>query len=54
MTADRQLVAGTGVAHVAQPETDGIDAWLDLIETLEAICPELPRPHARRGRDFRL
>jgi hypothetical protein len=48
------LVAEAGLPYSVRPQGDPIDAWLDLMETVEALCPQLPMPEMRVGTDFRL
>lgn len=33
---------------------DPVAAWLDLMEVVEALCPEWPQRSVRAWRDFRL
>ena len=48
------LVADGGVAFAASSHRDSIDAWMDLMEAIEALCPRWPdRPWAN-GTDYRL
>jgi hypothetical protein len=48
------LVAEAGVPCPVEPEGEGIGAWLDLMETVEALCADLPPPEPRRWPDCRL
>ena len=48
------LVAEAGVSYRAVPEGDGIDAWLDLMAVVEALCPAAPVPQLLILRDCRL
>lgn len=48
------LVAEAGVPYRAVPEGDGIDAWLDLMTVVEALCPVAPMPQLLILRDCRL
>ena len=48
------LVANAGLPYSVRPQGDSIEAWLDLMETLEALCPQLPMQKMRVGTDFRL
>lgn len=48
------MVAEAGVPYPVEPEGDGIAAWLDLMETVEALCADLLPPEPRRRWDCRL
>ncbi|WP_162457075.1 hypothetical protein [Pseudoxanthomonas kalamensis] len=48
------LVAEAGPPYRAVPEGDAIAAWLDLMETVEALCPTAPMPEPTIYRDCRL
>lgn len=48
------LVAEAGMPYTAPPQGDAIEAWLDLMETVEALCPRWPTPEPRIGQDYRL
>lgn len=48
------LVAEAGLPYSVQPEQEGIDAWLDLMETVEALCIDALPPEPRRWLDCRL
>ena len=48
------LVAEAGVPYCAVPEGDGIDAWLDLMAVVEALCPVRVVPQPVILRDCRL
>ena len=48
------LVAEAGLPYSVRPQGDPIDAWLDLMETVEALFPQFPMPEMRVGTDFRL
>lgn len=54
--SDREplLVAEGGVPYTAIPDGDPIAAWLDLMETIEALCPEMPPPESKIWHDYRL
>ena len=48
------LAADGGVAFAPLLHRDSIDAWIDLMEAIEALCPRWPdRPWAT-GTDYRL
>lgn len=51
---NRLLVAEAGLPYLAHLEGDAIDAWLDLMETVEALCPTMPPPELKLWRDYRL
>lgn len=51
---DPPLAANVGVPYRALPEGDPLVAWLDLMETMEALCPVWPLHEHRPGRDYRL
>lgn len=36
------LVADGGLRRVVPPSTDPIADWIDLMDTVEAICPQWP------------
>ena len=36
------LVANAGVAHAPALQRDPIDAWIELMEVVEALCPRWP------------
>lgn len=38
------LVADGGLRHTVPPSADPIADWLDLMEVVEALCPEWPEP----------
>ena len=48
------LVAEAGVPYCAVPEGDGINAWLDLMAVVEALCPVRVVPQPVILRDCRL
>lgn len=48
------LVAEAGVPYRTVPEGDGIDAWLDLMAVVEALCPVRAVPQPVILRDCRL
>ena len=48
------LVAEGGVPYTAIPDGDPIEAWLDLMEAVEALCPEWPAPESKIWCDYRL
>lgn len=47
------LVADGGVPFRAS-QSDGFVGWLDLMETLEALCPQWPAARPMLGDDYRL
>lgn len=48
------LVAEAGMPYTIMPEGDGIAAWLDLMEVVEALCPSPPAKKPLILRDCRL
>ncbi len=48
------LVADAGVPYRAAPAGDGVEAWLDLMAVVEALCPAAPVPQPLILRDCRL
>ena len=48
------FAASGGVAYVRPPSASSVDAWLDLMETLEALCPSWPERELPIGTDYRL
>ena len=51
-----QPVVGIAVARapVADPPEDPLQAWLSLMEVVEALCPEWPPRATTSGVEFRL
>lgn len=48
------LAASAGVPYAWKGEGSPLDAWIDLMEAVEALCPRWPeRPMAVSG-DYRL
>jgi len=43
-----------GVPYRSSRAADGIDAWIDLMEAVEALCPQWPQRPVLAGSDFRL
>ncbi len=48
------LVADAGVPYRIVPTGDPIQAWMDLMEAVEVLCPKWPPQPATRGRNYRL
>jgi hypothetical protein len=48
--------SGAGVLDQVRTDTpeDPIAAWLDLMEVVEALCPQWPERSKGRGGDYRL
>jgi len=42
------LVADGGLRQTLPPSADPIADWLDLMEVVEALCPEWPAPEPPR------
>ncbi len=55
-TDDRHtlLVADAGVPYRIVPTGDPIQAWIDLMEAVEVLCPKWPPQPPSRGRNYRL
>lgn len=51
---DAVLAASAGVSYRAEVEGDPVAAWLDLMEVVEALCPQWPVRNPIVGRDYRL
>lgn len=43
-----------GLSYVPQSGRDPIEAWIDLMEAVEALCPRWPEGEISIGRDYRL
>ncbi len=48
------LAASAGVAYAPEGDGSPLDAWVDLMETVEALCPRWPERLLAVGRDYRL
>ena len=48
------LVAEAGVSYRPAPAGDAVAAWLDLMETVELMCPVMPAAEPAILRDCRL
>jgi hypothetical protein len=51
------LVAEAGLPYRTVVEGDPFEAWMDLMEVVEALCPQWPQWPQRApsiGRDYRL
>lgn len=48
------LVAEAGMPYTALPDGDPVAGWLDLMEAVEALCPEWPAPEPKIWYDYRL
>ena len=48
------LVAEAGVPYLPPSQDDAIQAWLDLMETVEALCPHWPLPQPAVHAEYRL
>ncbi len=49
-----RLVSDAGIPFAAGEPADPIVAWLDLMEVVDMLCPELPAHTTRTWTDFRL
>ncbi|MGH8121688.1 MAG: hypothetical protein ACREPT_02840 [Rudaea sp.] len=48
------LVAEGGVPYLRSTTVDPLDAWMDLMEAVEALCPRWPQREVSVGRIFLL
>ncbi|MFZ2237304.1 MAG: hypothetical protein WAV67_13115 [Dokdonella sp.] len=48
------FAASGGVAYVRSPRSSSVDAWMDLMEAVEALCPRWPERELSIGTDYRL
>ena len=48
------LTVVAGWDSVLPVPQDPIGAWLDLMDVVEALCPQWPEPTPARAREFRL
>ena len=48
------LVRDAGLPFDARLEGDPIAAWMELMELVEALCPQWPERPLRVGHDYRL
>ncbi len=48
------FAASGGVTYVRQQNSSSVDDWMDLMETLEALCPRWPERQLSIGTDYRL
>jgi hypothetical protein len=48
------LAADGGVEFEPSIQRDPIDAWMELMEAIEALCPVWPERIVVEGTDFRL
>ena len=48
------LAASAGVPYAPPMLPAPIDAWIDLMEVVEALCPRWPERALSIGRDYRL
>ena len=46
--------AGVAWTYVPNGDSSSIDAWIDLIEALELLCPRWPDRVLSKGQDYRL
>lgn len=48
------FAASGGAEYVGSPGVSSVDAWMDLMETVEALCPRWPKRELSIGTDYRL
>ncbi len=48
------LAGSAGVPYAPPPSLAPVDAWIDLMEVVEALCPRWPERPLSIGRDYRL
>ena len=48
------FAASGGVAYMRPTGSSSVDAWMDLMETVEALCPRWPERELSIGTDYRL
>ena len=48
------LAGDAGVRLDLTAGVDPIDAWIDLMAAIEALCPRWPEPRPTVGSDYRL
>jgi len=48
------LAAGGGVRFAPPLQREPIDAWMDLMEVIECLCPVWPKRTMAVGTDYRL
>ena len=53
-SAEPVLVREGGVPYRLSKTTDGIEAWISLMEAVEALCPRWPERAPATGIDYRL
>lgn len=51
---DAPLAASAGKPYATKPNGSPIDAWMDLMEAVEALCPRWPERAVSVGVDYRL
>ena len=51
-----ELAANAGATWLWSPQADcgSIDAWMDLMEAVEALCPHWPARPLVIGQDYRM
>lgn len=54
LSKDQPLADSAGVPYRAPPASSPIEAWIDLMKTVEALCPRWPEAELEVGRDYRL
>lgn len=52
--AEPPFAAAGGVAYAPKVRRPPIEAWIDLMEAVEALCPRWPDREISIGRDYRL
>lgn len=48
------FAASGGVAYVHAPHGSSVDVWMDLMETVEALCSRWPERELSLSTDYRL
>lgn len=48
------LADATGIRLELAADVDPINAWIDLMTAIEALCPRWPEREPAAGRDYRL
>lgn len=52
--AEPPFAAAGGVPYAPKTDRPPIEAWVDLMEAVEALCPRWPEREISIGRDYRL
>lgn len=51
---DPYPLVGPAVPKISLPGRSDLSDWLDLMETIEALCPQWPEPPAEKYGQFKL